>query len=71
MIICLPQPIATINHKRLVTSTGYIPIATASEDQKDNDDNENEIHNFLQTCDVELTIYMSLQNNYFTASEST
>jgi hypothetical protein len=53
------------NYKTLLPPPAIPPIATASEDQKDNDDNENEIHIFLQNIYREISLLYSLvQNNY-------
>jgi hypothetical protein len=59
-------------YKSLLSPPPISPIATSSEEQKDHEDNENEIHIFLQNIWREISLlHMWVQNNYPPASDST
>jgi hypothetical protein len=48
------------------------PIAAPSEEQNEHEDNENEIHIFLQTSGGKIShLHTWVQNNYSPASDST
>jgi hypothetical protein len=48
--------VATAKGKPPLSPTAIAPIATASEEQKENEDKENETHDFLQPCDDEFLL---------------
>src|SRR6202035_2101779 len=54
-------------YKPLLPPPAISPIATASEEQKNNDDNKNEIHSFLQNISWGHFPYTWLWNNYSTS----
>ena len=59
-------------YKPLSSPPPISPIAAPSEEQKEHEDNENEIHIFLQNVWWEIShLHMWVQNNYSPASDST
>ena len=58
--------------KSLLSPPPISPIAAPSEEQNEHEDNENEIHIFLQMSGGKIShLHMWVQNNYSPASDST
>ena len=59
-------------YKPFLSPPSISPITSSSEEQKEHENNENEIHIFLQNVRCEIShLHMCVQNNYSLASDST